>query len=74
MEDQEKQPPLEFANQVVSQFAENLLGGKSLKKDDFMLIRLTFRKLGGSWFNLCLGDIRHLILMTYVVRAWGKQG
>lgn len=71
--DDEKPPPIVFANRVVKQFAENLVQDADLKPHDYTVIRVTFRKLGGSWFELCHGNVPHILLLTQVVRTWGKR-
>jgi len=72
MDDDDKQPPLEFCNQVIDQFADHLLGESSLKPRDYLVIRTTFRKVGGSWFDLCHGSIQQLMLLSQTVKAWNK--
>ena len=72
MGDEEK-PPLEFANQVIALFAENLLGKSGLKPKDYTVIRVAFRKVGGSWFELCHGNVGQINLLTQTIRAWGGQ-
>jgi hypothetical protein len=69
----EKPPPLEFANQVIAMFAENLMGRSDLKPEDYSVIRVTFRKLGGSWFELCQGNILQLMLLEQTIQAWGSK-
>lgn len=71
--DGENPPPLVFANKVVQQFANNFLGDTVLKPNDYTVIRTTFRKLGGSWFELCHGNIDHLLMLSKVVKAWGED-
>jgi hypothetical protein len=66
----EKQPPLEFANQVISMFASNILGETDLTDANYSTIRVTFRKLGGSWFELCHGNIDQLGLLVETIKAW----
>lgn len=61
-----------FADQVVAQFADHFVSRKP-KTNESTAIRVTFRKLGGSWFALCAGDIRHLMLLGQVVKAWGQR-
>ncbi len=70
---EEKQPPLEFSNQVISMFAENILGVKDMEDRDYSAIRVTFRKLGGSWFELCHGDVEQLDLLIQTIKAWKKH-
>lgn len=71
--DEPKKVPLVFAHQVISQFVDHVGGDrKSLDREAYQLIRVTFRRLGGVWSLLCDGDPKHLNLMIDAVRAWGK--
>lgn len=72
--DESDTPPLAFANQVIKMLANHLLGDKA-KVDlaGYRLIRIVFRKLGGSWFQLCAGSPRHLGLLIECVKGWGKR-
>jgi len=73
--DDEEAPPLAFANRVVKMFAEHLLQGKSkLNAAAYRVIRVTFRRLGGSWVEVCEGSPRHTELLIECVKAWGKVG
>lgn len=65
-------PPLVFANRVIKQFVDHLVGGKELSNKDYQVIRLIFRKGGGSWSELVNGNIQHLLLLEKVVTVWGK--
>lgn len=66
--------PLVFANRVIRQFADHLLGADLvIEPKDFMILRLTFRKCGGQWLSVVQGDIRHTVLLEKVVTAWGKR-
>ncbi len=66
-------PPLVFAHQVIKQLADHLLGGDTkVGKRGYRVIRLVFRKLGGSWYRLCMGSPRDTELLIETVRAWGK--
>lgn len=72
--DDSEAPPLVFANQVIQMFAEHLLGGSAqLEAADFGLIRVVFRRLGGSWFELCQGSPKHTSLLIEAVKAWGAK-
>jgi hypothetical protein len=67
-------PPLAFANQVIKMFAEHLLGDDArLNLRAYRIIRVVFRRLGGSWFELCQGHPRHTNLLIEVVKACGAQ-
>ena len=72
--DESDPPPLAFANQVIKMLAEHLLGEDSkVNRAAYRLIRVTFRKLGGSWLELCSGSPRHVGLLIECVKAWGKR-
>jgi len=52
---------------------DHLLGGDMIATtDDFLKIRVIFRKLGGQWVALQNGDIVHILLLEKVITAWGK--
>lgn len=72
--DESKPPPIVFANQVVQMFANHLLGDKAkLNRQAYGLIRVVFRRLGGSWFELCQGNPQHTQLLLESVKAWGAR-
>lgn len=72
MEDESKPPPLAFANQVIQMFADHLLGGDvKLNLRAYRLIRVVFRRVGGSWFELCQGNPQHTELLIESVKALG---
>ena len=71
--DDSKPPPLAFANQVIELLAQHLLGEDvELEPEAFRSIRIVFRKLGGSWFEVCLGSPKHTDLLIECVKAWGS--
>jgi hypothetical protein len=73
MEDESKTPPLAFANQVIRMLADHLLGEDAkLNLRAYRLIRIVFRRLGGSWFELCQGAPAHTNLLIEAVKAWGQ--
>lgn len=70
----EGKPPLEFANRVVRRFVDNFFGDDTMVlPQDFTLMRVVFRKLGGSWEKLSQGDIIQLHLMIQTVQSWGNM-
>lgn len=72
--DDPKVPPLAFANQVIEMLANHLLGdGAKLSLRAFRVIRVVFRRLGGSWFELCQGNPQHTKLLIESVKGWGAQ-
>lgn len=62
--------PLVFANRVIRQFADHLLGGVTIKPKDYAVMRLVFRKMGGNWEALVHGDVNQLTLLEKVVTRW----
>lgn len=71
--DDSKPPPLAFANEVIELLAQHLLGEDAeLDAKAFQLIRIVFRKLGGSWFEVCSGSPKHTNLLIECVKAWGS--
>ncbi len=65
-------PPLVFANKVIRRFVDNLFGGQTMiLPKDYMVMRVVFRKLGGSWKRIILGDIEANKLVVRIIQAWG---
>lgn len=72
--DDPESTPLAFANQVIKMFAEHLLGDKAkLNLRAYRVIRVVFRRIGGSWFEVCQGSPQHTQLLIESVKAWGAQ-
>jgi len=63
-----------FSNRVIRQFADHLLGADLIiNPEDFMLLRLVFRKGGGSWEKLFRGDIQQLTFLERIISKWGQS-
>lgn len=72
--DDSPNPPLHFANRLVRQFADNLVGQDVVTlPNDYTVIRNAFRSAGGSWEKVVHGDINHTRLLEKLILAWGKQ-
>ena len=72
--DDPKAPPLAFANQVIEMLANHLFGDDvKLSLRAYRVIRVVFRRLGGSWFELCHGSPQHTDLLIAAVKAWRGQ-
>jgi hypothetical protein len=72
--DDQPTPPLVFANRLIRQFADNLLGSDVVAlPNDYTIIRTAFRYAGGSWESVTLGDIVQIRLLEEIILAWGKQ-
>lgn len=64
---------LEFANRVIRQFLDHLLGPDLIAtSQDLMNLRVVFRKSGGNWERLQQGDIVQLLLLEKLLTAWGS--
>jgi hypothetical protein len=55
MDDPEKEPLL-FANRAIQHYAKAFLDDVELTPRDCTKIRVMFRSLGGSWFEIAQGD------------------
>lgn len=65
---------MHFANRLIRQFTNNLLGSDMIVlPDDFMAIRVAYKKGGGSWEKLLHGDMGHTLFLEKLIRTWGKQ-
>ena len=72
--DTPNEPQIVFANRVIRQFADNMLGaGTEIQDRDFQVIRIVFRYLGGSWLALMGGDIKQLTLLESLIQGWGAK-
>lgn len=66
--------PLAFANKAIRTFVDNNVHEKcALLKEDYALIRRVFRKLGGNWEALSMGDPKHIGLLARLTKAWGAK-
>lgn len=64
--------PIVLANRVIKQLTDHLLAGAvTPEEEDFNIIRVVFRKLGGNWTDLYKGDIEQTKLLEKVVTNWG---
>lgn len=73
MDEPEKQPLL-FAHRAIDRYAKAHLGKDvHLNLQDYRVIRVSFRAIGGSWEALSRGDSGHLLKLVAVVKAWGKH-
>jgi hypothetical protein len=65
--------PLIFANRVIRQFIDHLLGPDMIATtEDFLKMRVVFRRLGGNWSAFQCGDIVQILLLEKVIAAWGQ--
>jgi hypothetical protein len=69
---QDEKPPRLFANHVLRQMAEHMLGDTcAMTRDDFVALRVVFKQCGGSWVKVESGDLVHIELLKKIVLSWG---
>ena len=69
--DDQTPPPLIFANHVVRQMVDHMLGeGIILTAKDYLVVRTAFRSLGGVWDQIGEGSLEHLEKLKNVVTTW----
>jgi DNA topoisomerase IB len=67
-------PPLVFANRVIRQLVDHMLGeDMTVSDEDFGTMRLTFRHMGGTWERVWGGDMDENERLKNVVVAWGQM-
>jgi hypothetical protein len=72
--DEQEEVPKVFANRVVRELITHMVcEGADIKPNDYMAIRVTFRKLGGDWEAISHGDMEQFELLKKVVTTWGNQ-
>ena len=71
--DDSTKTPLVFANRVIRRFADNQLGAEvMILPDDYMTMRVIFRKCQGLWEGISSGDVVQTNLLARIVTAWGR--
>lgn len=71
--DEADSQPLIFANRVIRQYVDHLVGADTiLLRQDYLVIRMVFRWCKGSWENLEHGDIIHNRLLSKILSKWGE--
>lgn len=72
--DDTQDPPKILANRVIQQMVEHMLANAPvLEAQDFMVIRTTFRSMGGTWVGILEGDKKQLDLLKKTVETWGAM-
>ena len=67
-------PPSQLANRIIRQFVDHLFGEDMLTfKDDFLAIRVVYRKMGGNWIPLIDGNKEAIGLLENIVTGWGQM-
>ena len=63
--------PRVFANKVLNILIRNSSGEEFvLTRDDYMALRVVFRRCGGSWGQISSGNQNHVGLLQEIVKAW----
>lgn len=70
MNSSDSDPPLVFANRVIQRLVGNLYRDVELKPEDCTVIRLTYRRMGGTWASLVSGSHGSIHLLTQAIKAW----
>ena len=71
--DQDHKPRV-LANKVLLQMIQHSVSEKLAPSwEDFMALRVVFRRCGGSWRDLLEGDHQQLDLLRTIVVAWGHM-
>jgi len=69
----DSQPKLS-ANRVIYQLVQHTVSENLTPSAmDCMVMRIAFRKVGGSWEALFAGDQRQMNLLKFVVGSWGQM-
>lgn len=72
--DETKLHPLLFANHVIHQLVEHMVGEDMvIEHNDYTVLRVVFRKCGGNWSELTQGSLVQLELLKTIVSAWGQM-
>ena len=65
--------PLLFANRVIAMLVDHLVGSDYIVlPQDYSLMRVMFHANGGAWQSIMRGDMKHLLLLENIVKAWGQ--
>lgn len=59
-----------FADTVISKIVNQMSEGKTVTDKDCALVRNVFRKAGGSWERIVLGDVDHIRLLKETIKVW----
>lgn len=71
--DEEKVPRV-FANHVLKQMVQHMFGDDLIvERDDFLSLRIVFRRCGGTWTSILGGDLKQIELLKTLVTAWGNM-
>jgi len=66
--------PKVSANRVILQLVQHTVSENlSPSARDYMVMRITFRRMGGSWEALFSGDQRSMSILKFVVGCWGQM-
>ncbi|MFA5054239.1 MAG: hypothetical protein WC565_09285 [Parcubacteria group bacterium] len=72
MEEEPKAPKV-FANRTIEQIIRHMVGETvKITPQDYMVVRVVFRRLGGQWEKLVSGDLVHIELLKQIIGGWGK--
>lgn len=65
--------PLVFSERVIRRLMTNQFSADVIAlPKDYQVIKLVFRKRGGSWEGVAQGNFQQIHLLGNVVRVWGR--
>jgi len=71
--DEEVKVPKVFANRVIEQVIRHMVSDTiQITPQDYTVVRVVFRRLGGQWEKLVAGDLVHIELLKNIITGWGK--
>lgn len=70
----DNEAPKIFANRMIRMIVDHSFGDDmDIAPNEYMVIRVAFRKMGGEWEEISLGNPEHLAKLKQVVSTWGQQ-
>lgn len=65
--------PLVFSEQAIRRLVTNQSSDETMiLPNDYQVMRVVFRKRGGSWEGVTQGDVAQIQLLASVVKTWAK--
>lgn len=72
--DDSKDTPKVFANRMIRMLVDHSMGADTnIPPNDYLVMRVAFRNMKGSWEKISLGDPRHIAMLKQVVTTWSQQ-
>lgn len=72
--DDSKDTPKVFANRMIRMLVDNSLGSDTnIPPNDYLVMRVAFRNMGGTWEQISQGNHEHLAKLKQVINTWTQQ-